>query len=118
MGPRSYCPFLNENTIFQKEESLMKIRLFLAALCLFLLPLFFEHSSNNSPFQFSASASGWVISGGRQASCECDPNLEEYHPDCVCGESITNPESNTSSGLGTESLLVLAALMLWLRLKA
>jgi hypothetical protein len=93
----------------------MKTRLSLAALCLFLLPLYFAPSSS----QFSAYASGYVIAFGEQIPCECDPDLEGYHPDCVCeGESLINPESNTSSGLGTESLLVVAALMLWVRLRA
>jgi hypothetical protein len=92
----------------------MKIRLFLAALCLFLLPLCFAGTSS----QFSAYASGYVVAYGELIPCECDPALEGYHPDCVCGESLTNPKSNTSSSLGPESLLILGALMLWLRLRA
>jgi hypothetical protein len=56
-----------------------------------------------------------VIVAGESIPCEGDGSV----PECVCdGDSLTNPESITSSSLGTESLLILAALMLWLRLKA
>ena len=94
----------------------MKIRLFLAALCLFLLPLCF---AGTSP-QFSAYASGYVIAYGEIIPCECDGSV----PECICdGESLTNPESNTANQSGTrsagsEALFALVALMLWLRLKA
>jgi hypothetical protein len=91
----------------------MKTKLFLAALCIFLLPLFFAHSS-----QFSANASGYMISSGVIVECECEEG-PGYHEDCRCdGASLTDPESNTASSLGSESLLVFAAVMLWLRLRA
>ena len=94
----------------------MKTRLFLAALCLFLLPLCF---AGTSP-QFSAHASGYFVSADGPVPCECDGSV----PECICdGESLTNPESNTANQSGTESagseaLFALVALMLWLRLKA
>ena len=94
----------------------MKVRLFLAALCIFLLPLCFADPDSGSS-QFSAHASGYVITAGESTPCECEQGLEGYHPDCVCGESLTNPESNTASNLGSESLIILAALMLWLKFR-
>jgi len=91
----------------------MKIRLFLAALCLFLAPLCFASSS-----QFSAYASGYVIAFGELIPCECEG--PDARSDCICdgGSNAVNPESNTSSSLGSESLIILAALMLWLRFRA
>ena len=98
----------------------MKTRLFLAALCIFLLPLCFADSNGNAS-QFSAYAqyrSGYMIGSGiTPVPCYCDG--PDAHPECICdGDSSTNPESNTASDLGSESLLILAALMLWLRLRA
>jgi hypothetical protein len=93
----------------------MKTKLFLAALCIFLLPLCFGHSNGNSS-QFSAYSSG--LNGWGRA-CECDPNLPGYDPDCVC--AATRPTSQLpgkDSALGSEALLALAAIMLWLRLRA
>jgi len=99
----------------------MKIRLFLATLCIFMLPLFFGHSSSGAA-QFSTYAAPtgyWVGSG---IACECDPDV----PECICtGESLTveSPESNAANtsnapvGLGSGALFGLAAIMLWLRFK-
>ena len=99
----------------------MKIRLFLAALCLFLAPLCFTSSSS----QFSAYASGYVIAYDGTLTdepCECGP------ANCGggdCGSSLrSDPNdsqataSNAPSGSGSESLIILAALMLWIRLRA
>lgn len=94
----------------------MKIRLFLAALCIFLLPLCFADSNGNAS-QFSAYASGYMVGSGD--SCECEG--PEANENCICGESLrTDPNDNqaTASNLGSESLLILAALMLWIRLRA
>ena len=93
----------------------MKIRLFLAALCLLLLPLCFAPSSS----QFSAYASGYVIAfDGELIPCECDPNLEGYRPDCVCDATRANSQPpEKGSSLGSESLIILAALMLWWRIR-
>ena len=97
----------------------MKIRLFLAALCLFLAPLCFTSSS-----QFSAYASGYVIAFGELTDepCECS------EPNCGggdCGSSLrTDPNdtqattSNAPSGSGSEILFAIAAVMLWLRFRA
>ena len=86
----------------------MKTRLFLAALCLFLLPMFFAPSSS----QFSVHAcSGYNVSTGR--CCECE---EEG---CQCGDSRpTSQPPGKDTSLGSESLIILAALMLWLRIRA
>jgi hypothetical protein len=98
----------------------MKTKLFWAILCIFLIPVSFTTSSGNASSQFSAYASGWI--SWTRSPCECDPALEGYHPDCVCDATLVNPESNASSSapsnLGSESLLILAGLMLWLRLRA
>lgn len=95
----------------------MKTKLFLAALCLFLAPLCFTSSSS----QFSAYASGYVVLYDQLIPCECDPDLHGYHPDCICdggGSTAVHPESNATSSLGSESMIILAALMLWLRIRA
>lgn len=87
----------------------MKVKLFLAALCLFLLPLFFAPSSS----QFSAYAcSGYLMGSG--ACCECGSS-----DSCICGDTrpASEPKKNDPS-LGSESLIVLAVLMLWLRIRA
>jgi hypothetical protein len=89
----------------------MRTRLFLAALCMLLLPLCFGQS-NSASSQFSAYASGYVIAGGALQPCECD------EPGCSGGDCATaSPEGDTSSDLGSEGLFALAALLLWLRLK-
>lgn len=89
----------------------VKTRLILAALCLFLLPVSFA-TSRQSSSQFSAYAcSGYNIATGR--CCECE------EADCVCGDTrpISQPPKKDYS-LGSEGLIILAALMLWLRLRA
>jgi hypothetical protein len=89
----------------------MKIRLFLVALCLFLLPLFFIPSSS----QFSAHAcSGYLVAMGRGEFVCCSCN-EEGCPCDATRPTSQPPKKDTS--LGSESLLVLAALMLWLRIR-
>ena len=95
----------------------MKLRLFLAALCLFLLPMFFT-SSNQSSSQFSVYAcSGYMVGSGE--CCEC----EEHG--CVCGDTLrTDPNdtqttaSNTPIDSSSEILLLIAAAMLIWRLRA
>ena len=92
----------------------MKIKLFLAALCLFLAPLCFTSSP-----QFSAYAGGWLIWTDKLIPCECDePGCSGGDCDATITESATASSPSTSSNLGAESLLALAALMLWLRIKA
>jgi len=89
-----------------------KTRLFLAALCLFLFPLSFAHSS-----QFSAYASGYVVAFGELTDepCECGtPNCGGG--DCDATRASSQPPGKDSA-LGSESLIILAALMLWLRLR-
>jgi hypothetical protein len=97
----------------------MKTRLFLAALCLFLVPLCFTSSSS----QFSAYASGYMVTaGGELIPCECD------EPGCTggdCGSSLrTDPNDNqaTTSNApidsSSEVLLLIAAAMLTWRLRA
>ena len=92
----------------------MKVRLFLAALCLFLLPLCFTSSS-----RFSAYASGYVIAYDgtlTDQTCECsDPHCGGG--DCGATRSTSQPPGKDSS-LGSESLIILAALLLWLRFRA
>ena len=90
----------------------MKIRLFLAALCLFLAPLCFTSSS-----QFSTYASGYMVEAdGSIVSCDCQKD------GCSGGDcGVTRPTSQPpvkDASLGSESLIVLAALMLWLRIRA
>jgi hypothetical protein len=95
----------------------MKIRLFLAALFLFLLPLCFT-SSNQASSQFSVYAcSGYSVATG--LCCECE---EEG---CVCGDALRiDPNDNqaTSSNnpinSGSEILFAIAATMLIWRLRA
>ena len=90
----------------------MKTKLFLAAVCLFLFPLPFT-SSNQASSQFSAYAcSGYSQASGR--CCECDGTV----PDCVCDSRPTSQPPGKNSSLGSESLIILAALMLWLRIRA
>jgi hypothetical protein len=92
----------------------MKTRLFLAALCIFLLPLCFAPSSS----QFSAYASGYVIAFGELTDepCECGtPNCGGG--DCDATHATSQPPGKDTS-LGSESLIILAALMLWLRFRA
>ena len=92
----------------------MKIRLFLAALCLFLAPLCFAPA----PSQFSVYAcSGYNIAAGR--CCECE---EEG---CVCGDTLRtdpNDTQTTASNAPTDSssgiLFAIAAAMLIWRLRA
>jgi hypothetical protein len=91
----------------------MRTRLFLAALCMLLLPLCFGQSNSTSP-QFSVYASGYYVRSGTDelVPCECD------EPGCSGGDCATaSPEGDTSSDLGSEGLFALAALLLWLRLK-
>jgi len=104
----------------------MKTRLFLVALCIFVLPVCFAHSSGASS-QFSAYASGYVVTYGELTPCECDRGLEGYHEDCVCdgdtsnarttGNNAVNDSDKAPGGLGAEALFALAAIMLWLRFK-
>ena len=94
----------------------MRTKLFLAALCLFLAPLFFAPSSP----QFSAYAGGWLSWGDKMIPCECS---EMGCSGGTCGESLISPESNVTSqsgnvSVGSEALFALAALMLWLRFRA
>ena len=95
----------------------MKIKLFLAALCLFLAPLCFT-SSNQASSQFSAYAcSGYSVATGR--CCECE---EEG---CVCGDTLrTDPNDTqaTTSNAPTDSssgilFAIAAAILIW-RLRA
>lgn len=87
----------------------MKTRLFLAAICIFLLPLFFA-PSNQASSQFSAYAcSGYNVTSGRCCDCE-----EEG---CICGDGLANQGDNTPSDLGSEGLFALAVVLLWLRLR-
>lgn len=96
----------------------MKTTLFLAALCIFLLPLCFTSSSRDSSSQFSVYAcSGYSIATGR--CCECD---EEG---CVCGDSLRiDPNDNQATASnapidsGSEILFAIAAAMLIWRLRA
>jgi hypothetical protein len=105
----------------------MKTRLFLAALCIFLLPLCFGQSNSTSP-QFSAYASGYMIVTGRNGDelipCEC------WQTGCGggdCGGATLriNPDDNTATSSrsvptnsGSEILFTLTAIILWLRLRA
>ena len=97
----------------------MKTRLFLATLCLLLLPMFFTSST-----QFSAYANGYVIAFGELIPCECEG--PEARSDCICdGNSLrTDPNdnqataSNAPGGSGSEILFAIAAVMLWLRIRA
>ena len=90
----------------------MKVRLFLATLCIFLLPMWFSPSSSDTPSQFTVSASGWI--GGSGLPCECDGSV----PECICPDSRpTSQPPGKDSALGSESLLILAALLLWLRFR-
>lgn len=101
----------------------MKIKLFLATLCIFMLPLFVANSSGTSS-QFSVYASGYVVAYGELIPCECDGSV----PDCVCDGDTSAArisESNTANdsgkapvSLGSEALFALASLMLWLRFKS
>jgi hypothetical protein len=95
----------------------MKIRLFLPALCLLLLPMFVT-PSNSTSSQFSAYAGGYLMSwSGELIPCECDePGCSGG--DCPTTSSTAETSPSESSDLGSESLLILAALILWLRLRA
>jgi hypothetical protein len=94
----------------------MKTKLFLAAICILLAPLFFM-SSNQASSQFSAHAcSGYNVVSG--LCCDCPD------PDCVCGDTLrTNPNDNqaTASNAPTDSssgiLFAIAAAMLIWRLR-
>jgi hypothetical protein len=96
----------------------MKKRLFLAALCISLLPMFFGHSSKEASSQFSASAcSGYVVHFGINCMCEYEV--------CVCAQGLTvDPEdvAESSPSVSTDSnyegLFALTLEMLWLRLRA
>ena len=95
----------------------MKAKLFLAALCIFLLPQFFTSSEGISS-QFSVYAcSGYILPNGR--CCECND------PECVCGDSLRiDPNDNQATASnapinsGSEILLAIAAAMLIWRLRA
>ena len=65
---------------------------------------------------FSTALAGHVVVGNGYASCECGtPGCIEDYPGECSGHAGT--QQNAPSNLGSESLLILAALMLWLRLK-
>ena len=65
----------------------------------------------------SFPALGGHVLGSGFSSCECGtPGCIEDYPGECDGHRATSQQS-TSSDLGSESLLILAALMLWLRLK-
>lgn len=99
----------------------MKTRLFLAALCIFLLPVCFT-DSNSTSSQFSAYAGHWLHQG-IPIPCECDGSV----PECICGETLTieptEPAAPASSSrvpvdVSSEALFVIAAVMLFLRFRA
>lgn len=111
-----------------EEIFLVKTKLFLAALCIFMLPICFTNSSGTSS-QLSASASGWVISQGyAPIPCECEFGLEGYDVDCRCDadtsaartseDNAVNDSGKAPVGLGSEGLILLAGLLLWLRFRA
>ena len=56
---------------------------------------------------------GHVMGNGASCSCGTPGCIEDYVGEC--GYAAT--QQNAPSNLGSESLLILAALMLWLRLK-
>ena len=96
----------------------MRTRLLLAALCIFLLPMFFTPSSEGGSSQFSVYAcSGYNIATG--LCCECE---EEG---CMCGDSFRidpsdnqTTASNAPINSGSEILFAIAAAMLIWRLRA
>ena len=58
---------------------------------------------------------GHVQTTGFACSCETPGCVEDYPGECS-GHGATQ-QSSTPTDLGSESLLILAALVLWLRLK-
>ncbi len=96
----------------------MKTKLFLAALCIFLLPVCFT-SSNQASSQFSTYAcSGVVIHVGINCTCE--------YEECICAPDAPISQKGdgakfsqkASTGLSYEALFAITAVMLWLRLRA
>jgi len=85
----------------------------LTLVILFLFVSMIQPTPGNSVYACSgySMTTGWC--------CDCDPNSPAYDPDCSCGgtRAVSQPPTKDSN-LGTESLIVLASLLLWLRLKA
>ena len=73
----------------------------LAAVCLLILALSFP------------AFGGHTLADGYACSCNTPGCIEDYPGEC--GHAGT--QQNAPSNLGSESLLILAAVMLWLRLK-
>lgn len=92
----------------------MKIKLFLAAVCIFLLPLSFAETSNNGSSQFSAYAQscGYPPASGK---CTCDCKVDA---DCICDDLCNCGGTAPSNPVGPELLFMVTVAMLMWRLRA
>jgi hypothetical protein len=100
-------------------------KLLLSAVCIVALPMCFSPSLGEKPGNSAqlVAMAGHVVGGNKY--CDCGPS------NCICGpgetakvtssntvSEATPPAQNAPTDLGTEALFALAAILLWLRLRA
>ena len=96
----------------------MRTRFLVAAVCIFTLPLWAAPSLGNRPVEMAPYATvayaGHTLGGSYSCNCETAGCIEDYPGEC--GGYNTNQQ--TPSDLGSGTLLILAALLLGLKLRA